>query len=67
MAQAGLICGIVGLVLAVLAVIFWVIVFSAADWNFEEFETEPNDELFQSSLAVARIASTAVRLLAGLG
>lgn len=67
MAQAGLICGIVGLVLAVLAVIFWVIIFTAADWNFEEFETEPNDELFQSSLALARVVGPALRVLAGLG
>lgn len=67
MAQAGLICGIVGLVLAVLAIIFWVIIFTAADWNFEEFETAPDDELFQSSLAVARVVGPAVRVLAGLG
>lgn len=67
MAQAGLVCGIVGLVLAILAIIFWVAIFAATDWDFEEFESDPSDELFQSRLAAARVAGAVVRALAGLG
>ncbi len=67
MAQAGLICGIVGLVLAVLAIIIWVLIFAAADWNFDEFEPENNEDLFQSSYAVARVIAPVARLLLGVG
>lgn len=48
LAQAGLITGIIGLVLAILGIIFWVLLFSLGDWDFSNFETEPDQDLFQS-------------------
>lgn len=48
LAQAGLITGIIGLVLAVLAIVFWVLLFSLGNWDLSNFETEPDQDLFQS-------------------
>lgn len=64
LAQAGLVCGIVGLVLAILGIVFWVLLFALGDWNFEDFETEPDQDLFQSAV---RALAPAVRLVLGLG
>lgn len=67
MAQAGFICGIVGVVLAILAIILWIVVFAATDWNFDEFEPAPDEELFESRLGLLRLIAPAARLLLGLG
>lgn len=64
LAQAGLVTGIVGLVLAILGILFWVLLLSLGDLDLSEFETEPDQDLFQS---VARAAGPAARMLLGLG
>lgn len=40
MAQAGHVLGIVGVVLAILAIVFWVVLFFGLGWTVEEFEAE---------------------------
>ncbi|MBJ7331138.1 MAG: DUF4190 domain-containing protein [Solirubrobacteraceae bacterium] len=67
LAQAGLICGIVGLVLAVLGLAFWLLLILATDWDIDDIETEPEDRLFESAVLLARVAAPAARLLVGLG
>lgn len=57
MAQAGLICGIAGIVLAILAIVLWVMLFSLGEFNINDFQPEEDGELFQS----------VVRLVRGLG
>lgn len=54
MAQAGLICGIVGIVLAVLGIIFWVLLFSLGNFDVNDFENNSNDDFFESAAVLAR-------------
>lgn len=64
LAQAGLVMGIVGLVLAILAIIAWALLFSLGELDISEFETEPDQDLFQS---VAWALAPAARLALGVG
>lgn len=54
MAQAGLICGIVGIVLAILAIVFWVLLFTLGDFDVNDYETAPSDDLFESAVVLVR-------------
>jgi hypothetical protein len=55
MAQAGLICGIAGLVLAILGLVLWALLFSLGEFNIDDFETQPDENLFQSALGLLRV------------
>ena len=54
LAQAGLICGIVGLVLAVLAIAFWLLVLLATDWDIDDIETLQANDIDDEGTVVSR-------------
>ena len=45
LAQAGLIMGVIGTVLGVLALVGWILVFALGDFNFKDLETSPGDPI----------------------